>query len=175
MLRTRSRRRRRRGGAPRAVGWGQGRPRPFLAAVSSERAAMLCGGEGRKELRGDGRDSLTHTAQDGRGSSRRRRPAPGRFPRRSERGGPTGAPGAGLGGHVGPGAAGSPGATESGRGSRRRAATGEGQWRRAAEPCPNLALGGRARSRPPGAGGARRAVVPRARGPRRPAAGCSRR
>lgn len=136
---------------------------------------MLCGGEGRKELRGDGRDSLTHTAQDGRGSSRCCRPAPERFPRRSERGGPTGAPGAGLGGHVGPGAEGALGATERGQESCRRAATGEGQWRRAAEPCPNLALGGRARSRPPGAGRARRAAASRPRGPRRLAAGCSRR
>ncbi|KAM6257353.1 uncharacterized protein LJ264_007611 [Porphyrio hochstetteri] len=67
---------------------------------------MLCGGEGRKELRGDGRDSLTHTAQDGRGSSRGYSRAPERFPRRSEQGGPVSAPGASLGGEVGPGALG---------------------------------------------------------------------
>lgn len=108
---------------------------------------MRGGGEEGVERRR--RDSLTHTAQDGRGSSRSCSRAPGRFPRGSERGGPASAPGAGLGGQVGPGTLGVPGrrravSRAAVRGCRRAEGNGAGLRSRARA----SSLAGRTRGRP---------------------------
>lgn len=127
------------------------RARPFPAAVSSERAAMLRGGEGRG---GRSREETAETLAHTHGTR-----WPGEQPRL-----PPGSPalspppGAGRAGERpgdrprGPSRArrsGGTGATKGGEpGCRAALPTVGGQWRRAPGRCPRLCLAGRARGRP---------------------------